>query len=441
MKNPLSRLWQSYGSIFRQWPTLGLVMVTVFLAELAYAIIIPTLPLHLKNEMNAPVVGIGLVFATFALVETLFKTPAGAVSDRHGRLRIILLGLLLGTISPLLMTVVRLWELFIPLRVLDGMAVAAVWPAMMALISERVRPQDKATALAAFNLAWISGVGLGPAVGLEIGHRFGSNIYAFYASSVLLFCAALLALAIWWTNREPRLHPSSQNPDEAPNAATPSQPRSWLTRLRQLRDRRPVLLHMLWILALIQVGLTILLPVLPLYAQTVLGMTQHQMSQAFLGPIIVVAALALPLGRLSDRIGRDRAIHLALPLAAVALLVIPSVQQIWMLIAMAAVIGICFDLATPSWLALTSQLAPAHRQGLALGAMNTAQGLGFIIGPVLGAALYGYVSVTAPFWAAGLILGAAAAAAILLVRAPREEGNTNAMGIVSNQRKRSRKSP
>ncbi len=428
MKNPLSRLGQSYGSVFRQWPALGLIMLTVFLAELAYAIILPTLPLHLKNELSAPVVGIGLIFAAFALVETLFKTPAGAVSDRRGRLRIILLGLVLGTISPLLMTVVRVWELFIPLRVLDGIAVAAVWPAMMALISERVRPQDKATALAVFNLAWISGVGLGPAVGLEIGHRFGSNIYAFYTSSILLLCAALLASAVWWTNRRSGLHPSPQNLDRHTNTEESTEARSWIEKLRQLRCQRPVLLHMLWILALIQMGLTMLLPVLPLYAQRVLGMTQQQMSEAFLGPIIVVAALALPLGRLSDRIGRDRAIHLALPLAAVALLAIPSVRQIWMLIVMGTVIGICFDLATPSWLALTSQLAPDHRQGLALGAMNTAQGLGFIIGPVLGAALYEHVSLTAPFWAAGLVLAVAAIAAILLVRAPRDEGGAERQG-------------
>ena len=96
MKNSLIRVCETYGSVFRQWPALGLIMLTVFLAELAYAIIVPTLPLHLKNELSAPVVGIGLVFAAFALVETLFKTPAGAVRDRHGRLRLILIGLLLG---------------------------------------------------------------------------------------------------------------------------------------------------------------------------------------------------------------------------------------------------------------------------------------------------------------------------------------------------------
>ncbi len=50
------------------------------------------------------------------------------------------------------MTVANVWELFIPLRVLDGLAVAAVWPAVMALISERVRPRDKAMALAALDL-------------------------------------------------------------------------------------------------------------------------------------------------------------------------------------------------------------------------------------------------------------------------------------------------
>ncbi len=425
MKSALVRLYQPYGAVFRQWPALRLIMLTVFLAELAYAIIIPTLPLHLKNEIGAPVLAIGIVFAAFALVETLFKTPAGAMSDHYGRLRIILLGLVAGMISPLLMTVAGYWQLFVLLRAIDGLAVAAVWPALIALISEKVRPKEKATALAAFNLAWISGVGLGPAVGLEIGHRFHSNIYAFYTAGILLFCAAVAATVVWWGERRRQQQAAPASRDKIADRGLPVPGRDWREMLGRLRARRPVLLHMLWIFVLMQFGLTMLVPVIPLYAQRVLGMTQHQMSQAFLAPAIIIAALALPLGRLSDRMGRDRAIHLALPIVALALASIPWLPEMWMVMAVAAVIGLCFDLATPSWLALTSQLAPDHRQGLALGAMNTAQGMGFILGPVVGAAVYEQVSVSAPFWMAGVVLTVAALAAILLVKAPHDQQGTH----------------
>ncbi len=427
MKSALVRLYQPYGAVFRQWPALRLIMLTVFLAELAYAIIIPTLPLHLKNQIHAPVMAIGIVFATFALVETLFKTPAGAMSDHYGRLRIILLGLVAGMISPLLMTVAGYWQLFVLLRAIDGLAVSAVWPAMIALISEKVRPKEKATALAAFNLAWISGVGLGPAIGLEIGHRFQSNIYAFYTAGILLFCAAVVAAVVWWGERRRQQQAAPASRDKMADSGPPAR-RTWRETLRRLRARRPVLLHMLWILVLMQFGLTMLAPVIVLYAQSVLGMTQHQMSQVFLAPALVIAALALPLGRWADHLGRDRAIHLALPILAVALTSIPLLREMWMLMVVAAVIGLCFDLATPSWLALTSQLAPDHRQGLVLGAMNTAQGVGFIVGPVVGAALYEQVSVSAPFWVAGAVMAITATAAIVLIRAPLDEDNIETAG-------------
>ena len=430
MKSALVRLYQPYGAVFRQWPALRLIMLTVFLAELAYAIIIPTLPLHLKNQIHAPVLAIGIVFATFALVETLFKTPAGAMSDHYGRLRIILLGLVAGMISPLLMTVAGYWQLFVLLRAIDGLAVSAVWPALIALISEKVRPKEKATALAAFNLAWISGVGLGPAIGLEIGHRFHSNIYAFYTAGILLFCAAVAAAVVWSGERRRQQQAAPASRDKMADSGPPAR-RTWRETLRRLRARRPVLLHMLWILGLMQFGLTMLVPVIVLYAQSVLGMTQHQMSQAFLVPAVVIAALALPLGRWADHLGRDRAIHLALPILALALVSIPLLREMWMLMVVAAVIGLCFDLATPSWLALTSQLAPDHRQGLALGAMNTAQGVGFILGPVVGAALYEQVSVNAPFWVAGVVMAVTAMAAIVLIRAPLDDGGTEARGGAS----------
>lgn len=195
-----ARFLATLRRLFIHWPPLALLLVATLLAQMAYAMITPTLPLFLRSgRVTAPVIAIGFIFAAYAVTETLFKAPAGAAGDKWGRSRVAILGLLLGTISPVLMTVVRRWELFVPLRALDGLGVALVWPTIMALIGEKVPREDKALAMSAFNLPYLGGLVVGMSAGLEIGHVTGDNRFVFYTSSVLLFLAALcmVALALW----------------------------------------------------------------------------------------------------------------------------------------------------------------------------------------------------------------------------------------------------
>src|SRR3990172_12039306 len=83
------------------------VAVVIGLAELGFATIIPLLPLHLTERLGASVRLVGVVVASFALVETLAKTVWGAIADRVGRRPLIIAGLLLSSVAPMLMSVLR----------------------------------------------------------------------------------------------------------------------------------------------------------------------------------------------------------------------------------------------------------------------------------------------------------------------------------------------
>jgi len=403
---------------------LVLVLATTLLAQMAYAMITPTLPLFLRSgRVTAPVIAIGLIFAAYAVTETLFKAPAGAAGDKWGRSRVAILGLLLGTISPILMTVAWRWELFVPLRALDGLGVALVWPTIMALIGEKVPPGDKALAMSAFNLPYLGGLVLGMSAGLEIGHVTGDNRFVFYTSSALLLLAALCvtALALWDRRRSggrigPRARVASSETAEAPDLLS----RTWWHRLRSLRRHRATLLHMLWIFVLVQLAASLLAPILTLYARDSLGLTQAGMVQLFIVPGLVAALLSMPLGRMADRLGRDHAIRAGLLLGALGFLLTPAADgHRWLVVGLITVMGVSYVVVMPAWMALTSELAPAHRQGLALGAMNTSQGLGFVMASVLGAALYEYVHPTAPFFTGGGLLLLCAGLCVFLVKAPK----------------------
>ncbi len=429
MKRSLLSLVNTYSVVFRHWPPLVLLLAGTLLAQMAYAIITPTLPLFLRSgRLDTPISAIGLIFAAYAITETLFKAPAGAAGDKWGRTRIAVLGLLLGTVSPILMTMAWRWEFFLPLRAVDGLGVALVWPTVMALIGEKVPARDRAQAMSAFNLPYLGGLVLGMSGGLQIGHMTGDNRYAFYTSSVLLVCAALcmVGMAVWDVRRGGKWGPAARPaPVALPEGETGDLlSRTWWHKLVELRRRQATLLHMLWIFVFVQMAASLLVPILTLYARDWLHLSQAEMVKLFVVPGLLTALAAIPLGRLADKTGRPRAIRVGLVLGAVGLCLMAVVQaQAWLVAGLMTLLGISYVLVMPAWMALTSELAPAGRQGLALGAMNTAQGIGFVVASVLGALLYERVGPTAPFYTGGALLAMGAVLCTFLVKG-KQAGST-----------------
>ncbi len=409
MRATLGRVYHFYADVFHEWPSLFLVNLTVLLAEVAYFMVFATLPLYLTGQLGASAKAVGLVFSAFAIMETLGKTPAGVLSDHWGRLRVVLIGLCLCTLAPLLMSIATKWEHFVFIRVLDGLGLAAVWPSMIALINTRVPNTSRATALSTFNFAYIAGIGIGSFAGLELGERLGGgdNRQVFFVSAAVFVVTILSVGALSLAERGRR---------RAERISADKPPLLWDGIKEVVRSRR-VLLHMLWIFTLLQLAITMLAPVLTLYARDVLGLGQHEMVKFMFVPVAAMVVLAVPLGRIADRIGRDRAAQFGIAGGGLALLCLPLFPGILAKQIIGVIWGCSYLIAAPAWLALASDLAPAGMQGATMGAMNTAQGVGFCAGPVVGALLYD-IWPDGPFVAAASVLIIAALATFGLVRAP-----------------------
>jgi MFS family permease len=125
------------------------------------------------------------------------------------------------------------------------------------------------------------------------------------------------------------------------------------------------------------------------------GVSETLFGVGLVAPALAIAALSLPLGRLADRLGRTRSIRLGLTLAAgvVWSVVAPSQPPLaWVLVA-AALGAISFVLTFAAWMAELSEIDP-ERRGVMLGAAGTAQGVGSILGALLGGFLYEHVPLT-----------------------------------------------
>ena len=189
---------------------LAFLAAAVFIVSAGYGGLLPVLPAWLAQQMpqaDAAEVArhVGFLSGAYAAGVLVGAPLWGMVSDRVGRPRILVSGMVGYVVSLLLLLVPTLGSLsaIYVLRVAAGLCVAAVIPVVSALVAEHT-PQ----VLRARRFAWLSAASLiGPALnaladGLAGWLRSGGNQAPVSASLVVVLSAglgAVIMLGLAWT--------------------------------------------------------------------------------------------------------------------------------------------------------------------------------------------------------------------------------------------------
>jgi len=359
----------------------ALVVMAGF-AELGYVTLnISAMPVYLREVVGLGESTITAVGSVFLLTEAIFRAPMGMLSDHFGRRRLIVLGPTL-TVFTSLATLVASHPLhFIVLRALDGLGAAMLWPAVYAAIGDSVPLHKRAWAMSFLNMTYMSGIALGPLAGGLANDLSGTKQASFYLTACLFMVAMLIA----W-----RFYPRD---GRVPNGAG-SAPGEKLSLGAFLNALRIAPGHML-LAFVVFFGIGLIMLLVKLYAMDEFGVSETLFGVGLVVPALAIAVLSLPLGRLADWLGRTRSIRLGLMLAAgvVWSVVAPSQPPIaWVLVA-AALGAVSFVLTFAAWMAELSEIDP-ERRGMMLGAAGTAQGVGSILGALIGGFLYEHVPLT-----------------------------------------------
>jgi MFS family permease len=230
-------------------------------------------------------------------------------------------------------------------------------------------------------MTYMSGIALGPLAGGLANDLSGTKQASFYLTACLFMVATLIA----W-----RFYPRD---GRMPNGAG-SAPGEKLSLVAFLNALRIAPGHML-LAFVVFFGIGLIMLLVKLYAMDEFGVSETLFGVGLVVPALAIAVLSLPLGRLADWLGRTRSIRLGLMLAAgvVWSVVAPSQPPIaWVLVA-AALGAVSFVLTFAAWMAELSEIDP-ERRGVMLGAAGTAQGVGSILGALLGGFLYEHVPLT-----------------------------------------------
>ncbi|WP_426442806.1 MFS transporter [Bradyrhizobium genosp. P] len=155
------------------------------------------------------------------------------------------------------------------------------------------------------------------------------------------------------------------------------------------------------------VGMTLLLPFLPIYVEQ-LGVTDHaaivQWSGVAYGATFFTAALTAPLwGRLADRYGRKLMLIRASLGMAVAMSLIGMAHSVYELVGLRLLTGLLGGYASGSTVLVASQ-TPKARSGWAIGVLSAGIMAGSLVGPLIGGILPPLIGIRSTFFLSGGII-------------------------------------
>ena len=172
------------------------IVVIVFVDLLGLSIIIPLLPLYAARFSATPLV-IGILQATYPMMQFLGAPILGRLSDRFGR-KPILVASQVGTLAGfILLGFANTLTLLFISRIIDGLSGANISTAQAAIAdstNEKTRTQGLGLVGAAFGLGFV----LGPVIAFIVLAATGQNYQAVAFTAAFFSFASILLTTFWF---------------------------------------------------------------------------------------------------------------------------------------------------------------------------------------------------------------------------------------------------
>jgi EmrB/QacA subfamily drug resistance transporter len=178
----------------RRWWALGALVLSLLTIGFDATILNVALP-TLATALHAGTDGLQWMVDAYVLVFAGLLLPMGALGDRHGRKRLLIVGLTLFGAASVVATYAGSTGQLIAARALMGLAAAVLTPISLAILPAIFPPAERAKAIAFAAIGMGVGVPLGPIVGgYLLGHFWWGSVFLVNVPVVVLALVAVAAL-------------------------------------------------------------------------------------------------------------------------------------------------------------------------------------------------------------------------------------------------------
>jgi DHA1 family tetracycline resistance protein-like MFS transporter len=353
------------------------IFITVFIDLVGFGIVIPVLPYYAEGtRFGATPREVGLLFASYSLMQLFFAPVLGRLSDKHGRRPILLISLLGTAVGFLVLGfATTLWMLFLG-RIIDGISGGNISTAQ-AYIADVTTEENRAKGMGLIGAAFGLGFVFGPAIGGVLS-RWGIHVPFLFAGA-LAFCNAVL---LYFTL------PETVTPDH-PARVSAAMGRSWHRLIASLKDRRLGFVLTIYFLSI--VAFSIMTATFSLFLMFRFGYDAFHNGWVFAFVGIISAGIQGALiGKLVKRFGEPILVIAGSLMFTVSLFASPFIGPaigVLGILVTGAFSAVGNALNAPTLTSLASKSADAAEQGAILGVTQSVASLARAVGPAIAAFL------------------------------------------------------
>ncbi|MFB1049402.1 MFS transporter [Paraliobacillus sp. JSM ZJ581] len=359
------------------------VILAIFTDMLMYGLVVPFLPVHAES-LGASQSEIGLLFASYALALFLTTPFFGALADKVGRKKLLVLGLFALAVTTLIYAFATSFWILVLARLLQGLAAAIPWTAGLALLAEVFQKEERGKAMGMAMSGQAGGVLLGPPIGGWL-YEFGGYHLPFFIATGIALITAILCLVLL---------------RKIPETKT----ENFTSPFKILRNR-----NVLIIAGVAVVGASVfssIEPTLPIHFNEKLEISTGVIGVLFLVVTLGYGVTSPLIGSISTKIGHVKTIRIGIIMAAIVLPLNTLPTLVWLQVVTLVLLGITLGMIlTPALpkLADISQEAGAVSQGLTYAVYNTSYSFGMMVGPVVASILTGRLGLIIAYSVMGIL--------------------------------------
>lgn len=382
--------------IFNLNPNVLFLGIVSLLTDTSSEMIFTLVPLFLSNVLNTSFIAIGLIGGLSESTDAIFRIFSGWLSDRTGKRKpLAVLGYTFSTVAKPFMYLASNWGIVLGVRFADRVGKGTRSSSRDALIADSVTSEERGKSFGLHRAMDTLGAVLGLALAALIiylvqggGIELSLKTYQWLVliGTIPAVLAVILLVALVKERKKPAYIETSHE-IKSPHS------NRFDTRFKLF----------LAIVTLFTLGNS---------SSFFVILRAQNMNVPLIGVTLMLvlfnvtyAAISLPSGILSDKLGRKRIIALGWFIYALAYLGFAVSTQTWHIWLLFAVYGIYYGITEGVSRAFVADMVPAERRGTAYGLYFGAVGIALLLASLIAGWLWESVSPAAPFYfGAGLAL-------------------------------------
>ena len=195
-------------TIYKEFPQKFWIVVAVsFIDRIGGTLLFPFFSLYLTSKFGVGMTQAGIILGIFSIFGLFGGMIGGAFTDKFGRRKLILFGLVFSALSTLALGAVNQFNLLYPLAMIIGLLSDIAGPAHAAMIAdilpEEQRQEGFGILRVVANMSWI----IGPTIGGFVANR---SFFALFVTDAVISCLVAFLFYKLMPETKPQEEPGQQ---------------------------------------------------------------------------------------------------------------------------------------------------------------------------------------------------------------------------------------